>query len=284
MVPRGCGVLGVVPAEVATMGDLTTDPTQGHHDFRLPAVDRAMSLFELLAESQKGLTLSQLSRKLDIPKSTAHYLLHTLHTRGYVQRSPDGRHYSLGLRLADVARGDNAELSLRALAIPYLRQIVARLDLTATLAVRRSAEAVLVARVESSQDAGGGAWVGRHVDLHCTAQGKALIAHLSDEELSRLFAGRELARFTTKTICTLPALRAHLVEVRARGFAVNDEEMVFGIRAIAAPVVDSLGTVVASVTVRGTTHRIPTHLIAQLGREMILVSREMSQRISCERI
>jgi IclR family KDG regulon transcriptional repressor len=265
------------------MRDLMDDTTLGH-GFRLPAVDRAMSLFELLAESQTGLTLSQLSRKLDIPKSTAHYLLHTLYTRGYVQRGDDGRHYSLGMRFADVARGDNAELSLRTLAIPYLRQIVARLDLTATLAVRRSAEAAIVARVESRHDEGGGAWVGRHVDLHCTAQGKALIADFSDEELKKLFAGRELARFTPKTICSLSALKAHLLEVKAKGFAVNDEEMVLGIRAVAAPVVDSMGTVIASVTVRGTTRLIPTHLIAQLGREMILVSREMSQRMSSDRI
>ncbi len=253
-------------------------------DFRLPAVDRAMSLFELLADSQTGLTLSQLSRKLDIPKSTTHYLLHTLVTRGYVHRGADGHHYSLGLRLVDVARGDTAELSLRTLALPYLRQIVARLDLTATMAVRRSAEAVIVARVESGHDAGGGAWIGRHIDLHCTAQGKALIADLSDEELNRLFAGRELARFTPKTISSLTALKAHLAEVRAKGFAVNDEEMVTGIRAVAAPVVDSFGIAVASVTVRGTPRQIPTHLIPQLGGEMILASHEISQRMSSDRI
>ncbi len=223
------------------MRDLMNDAALGNQGFRLPAVDRAMSLFELLAESQTGLTLSQLSRKLEIPKSTVHYLLHTLHTRGYVQRGADGRHYSLGLRFAGVARGDNSELSLRTLALPFLRQIVARLDLSATLAVRRSAEAVLIARVESRHDVGGGAWIGRHVDLHCTAQGKALIANFSDQELSKLFAGRELARFTPKTICSLSALKAHLTEVWARGFAVNDEEMVSGIRAVAAPVVDSLG-------------------------------------------
>src|ERR1039458_2088206 len=133
--------------------------------FRLPAVDRAMSLFELLADSQTGLTLSQLSRKLDIPKSTAHYLLHTLYTRGYVQREADGHRYSLGLRLADMAHVDTAESRLRTLALPYLQGIVARLGLTATVAVRRSAESVIVARVESRQDAGGGAWVGRHIDL-----------------------------------------------------------------------------------------------------------------------
>src|SRR5579862_480313 len=99
-------------------------------DFRLPAVDRAMSLFELLANSQKGLTISELSRKLAIPKSTAHYLIHTLVTRGYVQRGTDGRHYLLGLRFADVASTTFAEQGLRSLAMPYLRQMVARLNLT----------------------------------------------------------------------------------------------------------------------------------------------------------
>jgi IclR family KDG regulon transcriptional repressor len=266
------------------MRNASHDVSAEAQGFRLPAVDRAMSLFELLADSQTGLTLSQLSRKLDIPKSTAHYLLHTLYTRGYVQREADGHRYSLGLRLADVAHTDSAESSLRALALPYLQQIVARLDLTATVAVRRSAESVIVARVESRQDAGGGAWVGRHMDLHCTAQGKALLAGLSEDELTKLFAGRELARFTPKTISSVSALKVHLAEVRANGFAVNDEEMVLGVRAVAAPVVDSFKTVIACTSVRGTTRQIPTHLIRQLGREMIVVAHDMSQRMSSDRI
>lgn len=266
------------------MQNHSNDPALESQGFRLPAVDRAMSLFELLADSQTGLTLSQLSRKLDIPKSTAHYLLHTLHTRGYVQRDADGHRYSLGLRLADVAHADTAESSLRALAVPFLQRTVARLGLTSTVAVRRSAESVIVARVESRHDAGGGAWVGRHVDLHCTAQGKALLMSLSEEELTKLFAGRELARFTTKTISSISALKAHLADVRAKGFAVNDEEMVLGIRAVAAPIFDAFGGVIASINVRGTTHQIPSHMIRQLGREMTMVSHEISQRMSCDRI
>jgi DNA-binding IclR family transcriptional regulator len=111
-----------------------------------------------------------------------------------------------------------------------------------------------------------------------------LLADLSEEELSKLFAGRELARYTAKTICSLSALKAHLVDVRAKGFAVNDEEMVLGVRAIAAPVVDSFGSVIACTSVRGTTQQIPSHLIRQLGREMIMVAHEISQRMSCDRI
>src|ERR1700742_1655598 len=88
--------------------------------FRLPAVDRAMSLLELLAVSRNGLTLSELSRKLDIPKSTAHYLIYTLSTRGYVQRTSNGRH-SLGLRITGIAGQSRAEVDLSAVTAPFLR-------------------------------------------------------------------------------------------------------------------------------------------------------------------
>ncbi len=247
-------------------------------DFRLPAVDRAMSLFELLANSQQGLTLSELSRKLNIPKSTTHYLIHTLVTRGYVQRGRDGRHYLLGLRLADVASANPAELNLRALALPYLRQIATRFNLTATASVQRGAEAVIIAKVESFQD-GGGAWIGRHLDLHCTAQGKALISTLSDEKLDRVLGGREFARFTPRTIGSLTALKTHLAQVRANGFAVNDEEQVAGIRAVAVPVLDSNGAVITAFSVRGSTGQIPSSRLPQLGREMLFLSREFAHHM-----
>src|SRR5580700_2274268 len=113
--------------------------------FRLPSVDRAMNLLELLASSRGGLTLSELSRKLSIPKSTTYYLVYTLVTRGYVQRTGSG-HYSLGFRFADVASASTAGLSLDMLAKPHLRQIAARLNLTAMLAVLGRAEAVIIAK------------------------------------------------------------------------------------------------------------------------------------------
>ena len=249
--------------------------------FRLPSVDRAMNLLELLASSRGGLTLSELSRKLSIPKSTTYYLVYTLVTRGYVQRTGSG-HYSLGFRFADVASASTAGLSLSALAKPNLRQIAARLNLTALLAVLGGAEAVIIGKVTWARDGdgGGGAWVGRHLDLHCTAQGKALIAHLPDDELDHLLTGRELAGFTSKTILSLSALKAHLAEVRANGFAVNDEEHALGARAVAAPVVDSWGVVIAAISVRGSTQQIPSARLRDLGGEMVRAARDMSLQLS----
>lgn len=249
-------------------------------DFRLPSVDRAMSLFELLASAQRGMTLSEVSRKLKIPKSTTHYLIHTLATRGYIQRGTDGRHYLLGLRFSDIASASLAELNLRTIATPFLRHMVTRLKLTSTATVLRGAEGVIVARIESFQDTGGGAWIGRHVDLHCTAQGKALISTLSDEHLDRLFAGRELARYTPKTIPSLAALKLHLAQVRANGFALNDEEHVLGCRAIAVPVIDPIGVVIAAISVRGLNNQIPLDQVPHIAREVVHIAHEASQQLS----
>jgi DNA-binding IclR family transcriptional regulator len=251
---------------------------------RLPAVHRTINLFELLASSRNGLTLSELSRKLNIPKSTTHYLIHTLVTRGYVQRRGDGV-YSLGLRFVDVASASKVGENMGTLAMPYLRQIAARLNLTALLAVLGGLEAIVIAKANWALDGDdcGGARVDHPLDLHCTAQGKALIAALKDEELDRLLVGRELPRFTRKTIVSIPALKAQLMEVRANGFSVNDEEHVRGLRAVAAPVVDSLGVVVASISVRGSTDQIPRSRLQKLERELISFSRELSLELSSRR-
>jgi DNA-binding IclR family transcriptional regulator len=253
-------------------------PKETQH-FRQPAVDRAMNLFELLASSRGGLTLSELSRKLNLPKSTTHYLIYTLETRGYLQRTAEGRH-ELGLRFAKLTAASTAEQDFARLAKPYLRQIAVKLNLTAALTALRGAEAVVIAIAAAAQSGGGGAWVGRHIDLHCTAQGKALIAFLSDDELGEIFGGREFAPFTSKTILSLSALKVHLAEVRACGFSVNDEEYFQGVRAAAAPIRDPLGVVVAAVSVRGSSKHIPSSRLPELGQEMVCASRDLAMELA----
>jgi DNA-binding IclR family transcriptional regulator len=269
----------MTPAVATTISAEHAVKSRNSRHFRLPAVDRAMNLLELLAVSRNGLTLSELSRKLDIPKSTAHYLIYTLSTRGYVQRTSNGRH-SLGLRLTGIAGQSRAEIDLSAMTAPYLREVSARVNLTATASILKGAEAVIIGRSHAFQDTGGGAWVGRHLDLHCTAQGKALLSGLSDEDLNRMLMRRELAQFTSKTIISLEALKLQLAEVRTKGYAVNDEEQVHGVRAVAAPVLDSLGNVITCISVRGSVDQIPRARFPELGKEMIRAARDMALLMS----
>ncbi|MEO6966038.1 MAG: IclR family transcriptional regulator [Acidobacteriaceae bacterium] len=261
-------------ANVATAGRTE----EGQH-VRLPAVDRAMNLFEVLGRSPRGLTLSELSRKLCVPKSTVHYLTYTLKTRGYLLQTAEGR-YALGLRFATLASMSMVELRLSKLAKPYLRQIADEFDLTVTMTTLRGPESITIATAASSHVGSGGAWIGHHADLHCTAQGKALIAGLSDDELDELFRGREFARYTPKTIRSLSALKAHLVGVRMSGFSINDEELLPGILGVGAPILDFMGATVAAISFRGSSEQIPNSRLPELGREIVRTSRNLSLQIA----
>ena len=103
---------------------------------------------------------------------------------------------------------------------------------------------------------------------------------MSDDELAEIFGGREFAPFTSKTILSLSALKVHLAEVRACGFSVNDEEYFQGVRAAAAPIRDSLGVVVAAVSVRGSSKQIPSSRLPELGQEMVRASRDLAMELA----
>lgn len=245
----------------------------------LPSVDRTIDVLELLVTCRTGVTLSDLSRRLKIPKSTAHYLIRTLMLRGYVQRESSGRHYSIGLRVFNLAAATMPELHLANLTLPYLRQLTSTLDLTATTSVLCKAEAVIIAAAPSCRDVGGGAWIGRHLDVHCTAQGKALLAFLPDADLQKVMSDRALARYTRNTIASLSLLKPHLSEIRQNGFAVNNQEHVIGVRAVAAPVFDFQGSAVAAISVRGSVAQLPGWRVRQLGPELASVARSISREM-----
>ena len=133
---------------------------------RVPAVDRALNLIELLASSQRGLTLSELSRKLHLPKSSAHYPVNTLATRGYIRRALGGNHYLLGPSICSLPTVSAAELELRTGSRGLLMEFVQRLDLTTTIAVLRGAEAVIISRAMPVMTPA--AALGSAVTLTCT--------------------------------------------------------------------------------------------------------------------
>ena len=249
--------------------------------FRVPAVDRALNVIELVASSQRGLTVSEIKRKLGLPKSSAHCLINTLATRGYVRRALNGNHYFLGPSISSLPTVNAAELELRTGSLRLLQEFTLQFGLTTIIAVLRGAQAVIIARVKSPHDSSGGEWIGRHVDLHCSALGKALIAYLADEELERLLSGRELTRHTPNTISSLPELKAGLAVVRSQGYALNFEEERSGTRAVAAPIFDKPGSVAAAVCARVTASQSSQFGgFEKLGNELIGLARNISARLT----
>lgn len=218
----------------------------------VPALERGLLILEFLAQSRRGVTLSQLTRKLQLPRSTGHALLLTYQRTGYVQRCEKTGRYCLGLRLQALANQALGGTSLRSQAATILHKLMQDTGLTVHLAVMEEGEVILIDRVEAPGAPHLATWIGKRMGLHCTALGKALIAELPASVLDELISKQGLIRYNENTIASRRALRLTCENVQQLGYAIDDEEEEIGVRCIGAPVRNSTGEVVAAISISGT--------------------------------
>ncbi len=243
------------------------------------AVERALAILEAVSQRSDGMTNSEINRKLGIPKSTASYILRALEQRGYLRREPGTRRYRLGLKVLNLGRGVTIGLDLREVALPLLRQLVERCQLTAHLAILDQSEAVYIEKVEAPGFIKMNTWVGRRLDVHSTAVGKALVAYLPQDEAEEIVRERGLRRLTPRTITARSELMRELERVREKGYAVDDEENSLGVRCVAAPVFDRRGKVIAAVGVSGTVSQIERASLPRIADLVKEAARKISQRL-----
>lgn len=222
----------------------------------VPALERGLRILECLAESQRGLTLSQITRTMDLPKSTVHSILLTFERSKYIQRDEASGRYRLGLGLFRLANVALPALQIREQAAPFLHSLMDRTRLTAHMAALDHDELVLIARVHPPGLAAPASWVGKRMDFHCTALGKAILSCLDESEVDRLVHRHGMLRHNDNTIATLRRLHLDLEQTRRRGYAVDDEEEEIGMRCLGAPVFGPDGRVEAAISVVGTTAQI----------------------------
>lgn len=257
------------------MGSLVSEES-GLRDPSVPSVDRALNLIELLASTSAGLNLSMISRKLNIPKSSAYYLVTTLTKRNLVRRDPEGRVYSLGTLAPSFAKIGRAESALKKFCGPYIQSLSSRLGMTAQLGIREGAEARIIDRSEMPGPRLD-SWVGRHFDLHCTAIGKALISYLPDSEVENLFKTRGLPKHNENTVSSLDVLKSHLAETRRRGYAMDDEEHELGVRCVASPIFNHSAGVIGGICVFTPANRLPRPEMPGVGVEVMKTARDLSR-------
>jgi DNA-binding IclR family transcriptional regulator len=245
---------------------------------KVPAVERALAVLEILAESKRGFSISEMARRLGVPKSSIHLILATLERRGYLVKNPQSRRYFVGLKLVSLAHVALDGFEVRQRAVPFLLSLAAKTGLTVHMAVLEGHEAVLIERIESSGLVKLNTWIGQRMHVNCTALGKVLSAFLPEEEFKRTVQAMRLIKHNQKTISSVGKLREELNRVRAAGYAVDDEEEEVGVRCVGAPVFDHSGRAVAAVSVAGTTSQIPSASIDGLA-ELV---RDTGYRISAE--
>lgn len=232
----------------------------------VPAVDRALSIMELLASARHGLTLPELSRRLELPKSSTHCLLLTLERRSYLHRNETTNRYMFGRKLFSLANTALSGLQLREQSFPHLHALMTKTRLTVHMAILEQGEAVLVEKIEPPGLLRLATWVGKRMDLHATAVGKALLAYLPDREILLLIRDHGLPRYNENTITSLRRLKEEMAKIRHLGYSLEDEEGEIGFRCIGSPIFDHSGKLVAAISVAGTTAQItPENLEALAG-------------------
>lgn len=240
------------------------------------SVDRALTILELLArDGEAGVT--EVATGLDVHKSTAFRLLATLESHRLVEQVGDRGRYRLGVGNLRLAGATTARLDLVTEARPVCQQLAVDTGETVNITVRSETSALYLDQIAGSSALQSHNWVGQHIPLHATSNGKVLLSELTDSATKK--ALRELPRFTDKTITKRAELKAELAKVRDHGFAVAVDELEEGLAAAAAPIRNARGDIVASMSISGPTFRLTGEKLAEAIPMLMAAATEVSHRL-----
>ena len=243
----------------------------------LQSVTRALRSLEMIAEAGE-LGVTELGRLLGVHKATASRLAATLAARGLVERDPLTDKYRLGFGLIRLAGAAMAGLDVVSSGHPILEDLAEKTRETVNLGVISSDAVVYIDQVAGTRSIVSVSWVGRRTPLHCTSNGKVLLAFMDVAERDR-FLRRPLERPTPRTVAEPEALLEQLREIRVRGYATTMEELEEGLNAVAAPVRQADGEVVAALSVSGPAFRMRPVDLPRIARLTIDAAAAVSRRL-----
>ncbi len=238
---------------------------------------RALAVLTAFTFTDPVLGVSELGRRVRLPKSTVHRLLSILVDEGFVERTPDDR-YRLSLKLYEIGQEVVSTRVLRQVGHVPLEKLHNDSNETVHLAVLSGADVVYLDRLESPQMMGLFTKVGRRRSAHATSSGKVLLAFGSQADVDDAVAAG-LPRLGPRTVTTRTRLNQVLAEVRKAGYAISTDESAPGVVSIAAPIFDRLGSCVAAVSVAGPLIRMSADRHDQLVRMVVRTAAEISKSL-----
>lgn len=228
------------------------------HGF-LQSVDNALRVVELLSGENPELGVSEISKSLNLGKSTVHRLLITLERRGLIVQNPATSKYKLGIKIVHLGAGVLRQLNIIHESRPYLGELSRITGESAHLALYSQGEITFVDKVTGNKVALMGSTIGLKKPAYCTATGKVLLANLSKNEQEEYLERVDLLQFTPNTIKDVKELRRQLLQIKSNGHAEDQQESEEGLVCFAAPIRDISGTVIAAASVSGAASRMNEH-------------------------
>ena len=231
-----------------------------------PTVAKTMAVLEALGASPAGLTQAEVVQQTGCSVNLVFRVLATLVTLGYVHREEGTRRYVLSGRFLESLQPRHGDRSLVGCSLPAMKWLRDKSRDTVQVMIRTGEHGVVVEQMSGLEAVQVMGRVGMQIPLYSCAPGKAILAWLPQPELAEWLASTRLRAFTKRTLTTTAAIEADLAVTRGRGYAVDREEGLVGIRCIAAPVLDATLRPVAAITVMAPAKRLPQKRMPAIGR------------------
>jgi IclR family pca regulon transcriptional regulator len=248
------------------------------------SLERGLAILSAFRSGRSLIGVSELSRELGLGRSTTHRYVATLAKLGYLQQDDMTRRYRLGLRVLDLGFSALNSMELRDVAAPHLQELSDETGRTVNMAILDGTDIVYIERCRSAsagqREIDLSLHVGSRLPAYCTSMGKVLLAHLSDDERGGVLERTDFARRGPNTITTQGTLQNELVHIRCSGFALNDEELAYGLRSIAMPIRTSNGEVAAAINLAAHRSMISIDdLVARLSPGLRRTASAISARL-----
>ncbi|MEP2715774.1 IclR family transcriptional regulator [Pseudophaeobacter sp.] len=233
---------------------MPNEPTSAK-ETQIPTNLRLLLIVEEVARRGVAVKPAQLVQALGLPKPTLHRLLQTAEEEGFLQRDLDGRSYGPGPRLRALAVNTISSEHLRTARLTILKAVAEEIGETCNLATPDREGMTYLDRVETKWPLRIQLPIGTQVPFHCTASGKMYLSTLRSTTLNSVLSARPLEPQTKQSITAPEALREELQKTRERGYATDDEEFMTGMAAIAVPINDPQGRLMATLSVHAPVQR-----------------------------
>jgi len=245
---------------------------------RVPAVDKCFAILELLAQSKEPMGISDISRKLDLNKSSVFNIVHTLVDLKVLDNQPDGKSV-FGTRFYILGNMAGKRSPLIQIAHPYLEAINEKTKLSAFLGLRSDRQTILIDKVDSAYGIKVSSEIGMQMPVLAGPGIKAILSLLPDAEVDEILARTELMRYTPYSITDKAVYKMEIVQVRKQGIAFDRQEYIEGMVAFAVPIKAKSRDVQAAVWAVGLTHQVPESSVPELTKLLKGISEEINHRL-----
>jgi IclR family KDG regulon transcriptional repressor len=265
--------------ENASIDDDRGNSTVSKPVYLVPAVDRAFRILELLRIEGRELTLMEIAKATGWHKSSIHKLCVTMMHHGILERDALTKRYFIGITLAEYGRIALNHLDIRVTAKPFLKELVDCSNETAVLAILKNTKMIMIDKREPFRNIRVSPFIGMRFQATATANGKALLAWLPEDQVREILEIEGLPRSTKRSIVDVDAYNRDLAETRRRGYAVDHEEIYEGVSGVAAPVFTPGGKVIATLSIVGPEFRMTEDKLNEFGNKCVELAAQLSDRL-----